>query len=70
MISLSWGQVNAWRLSLQALSHRLQPGKLVQAARQTLGIYAQLMLAAAMAISARVARFYSILMNLRERIMS
>lgn len=70
MISLKWGQVNAWRLSQQALSQRLQPGELVQAVRQTLGIHAQVMSAAGMAIAARVARFYSILMNFRERIMS
>ena len=54
VISLKWEQVNAWRLSQQGLSHRLQRGELVQAVRQTIGIHAQLMSAAEMSIGARM----------------
>lgn len=54
MISLNWTQVNAWRLAQQGLSHRSQPGELIQAVRKTLGIHAQVMSAAEMAIAARV----------------
>ncbi len=54
MISLNWGQVNTWRLSQQGLKHRLEPEELVRAVKQTLGIHAQVMTAAEMAIAARV----------------
>ncbi len=54
MVSLTWGQVNAWRLSQQNLTHRLQPGELIQAVSQSMGLHAQVMSAAEMAISARV----------------
>ena len=54
MIKLNWGQVNAWRLSQHNLTHRLQPGELIQAVRQSMGVHAQVMSAAEMAIGARV----------------
>ncbi len=54
MVSLTWGQVNAWRLSQQGLSHRWMAADIQQAVRQTMGIHAQVMSAAEMAISARV----------------
>ena len=54
MISLNWRQVNAWRLSNQNLTHRLQPGELIQAVGQSLGVHAQVMSAAELAIGARV----------------
>ncbi len=40
MVSLTWGQVNAWRLSQQGLSHRVQTGELLKAVSQTLGVHA------------------------------
>lgn len=51
---LTWSQVNAWRLAQHCLIQRLQPGDLVQAVRQTLGIQAQVMSAAELAIAERV----------------
>ncbi len=54
MVSLTWGQVNAWRLSQQCLSRRLKAADFLQAVRQTIGIHAQVMSAAEMAIAARV----------------
>jgi hypothetical protein len=52
--SLTWQQVNAWRLSQQYLTHRLQPEGLIQVVQGTLGVHAQLMSAAELAIGARV----------------
>ncbi|HSB64970.1 MAG TPA: winged helix DNA-binding domain-containing protein [Anaerolineales bacterium] len=54
MISLNWGQVNAWRISQHYLTQRLPNGDFIQATRQTLGVHAQVMSAAEMAIAARV----------------
>jgi DNA glycosylase AlkZ-like len=54
VISLKWEQVNAWRLSQQGLSHRLKAEDFLQAIRQSMGIHAQVMSAAEMAIAARV----------------
>jgi len=54
MKSLTWGQVNLWRLSQQCLSRRLQREDFLQAVRQPIGIHAQLMSAAELAIAARV----------------
>lgn len=54
MISLNWVQVNAWRISQHYLTHRLPHGGFIQVIRQTLGVHAQVMSAAEMAIAARV----------------
>jgi hypothetical protein len=54
MTTLTWGQVNLWRLSQQLLSRRLKRADFLQAVRQPLGIHAQLMSAAELAIGARV----------------
>ncbi len=54
MRSLTWSQVNSWRLSQHNLTHRLPPGELIQAVRQSMGVHAQVMSAAEMAIGARV----------------
>ncbi len=54
MKALTWEQVNAWRLSQQGLSHRWTSADFLQAVRQTMGIHAQVMSAAEMAIAARV----------------
>ena len=54
MLSLTWGQVNNWRLSQHYLTHRLQPGELIQAVGQSMGVHAQVMSAAEMALGARV----------------
>jgi DNA glycosylase AlkZ-like len=54
MISLNWAQVNGWRLSQHNLSHRLQHQDFVQAVGQSLGIHAQVMSSAELAIAARV----------------
>ncbi len=56
MKSLTWGQVNAWRMAQQGLSDRLQAGQLVEAVRRTMGIHAQLMSAAELAIAAQAER--------------
>ena len=52
--SLSWPQVNAWRLSQHCLSHRLKRRDFIKAVKHTIGIQAQVMSAAELAISARV----------------
>jgi len=52
--TLKWHQVNAWRLSQHNLTHRLSAGDLIQAVRQSMGVHAQNMLAAELAIGARV----------------
>lgn len=54
MKTLKWHQVNAWRLSQHNLTHRLSTGDLIQAVRQSMGVHAQNMLAAELAIAARV----------------
>ena len=51
--SLTWSQVNAWRLSQHGLSPRLERQDFIGAARRTGGIQAQVMSAAEMAIGAR-----------------
>lgn len=53
-VSLTWQQVNAWRLSQQNLSSRLPPSGLIQAVGRSMGVHAQVMSAAEMAIGARV----------------
>jgi hypothetical protein len=52
--TLTWQQVNTWRLAQQNLTHRLPPKKLIQAVSQSMGVHAQVMSAAEMAIGARV----------------
>ncbi len=54
MTSLKWPQVHAWRLSQHCLSPRLQRRDLVEAARSTGGLQAQVMSAAELALWARV----------------
>jgi hypothetical protein len=54
VISLSWPQVNAWRLSQQGLSPHNSGQQFIQAVRQIGGIQAQVMSAAELAIAARV----------------
>jgi hypothetical protein len=54
MKTLTWQQVNTWRLDQQNISHRLPPGELVQALSQSMGVHAQVKSAAEMAIGARV----------------
>jgi len=53
-ITLSWRQVNAWRLAQQGLCPRLPRDELAQAAARCCGIQAQVMSAAEMAAWARV----------------
>jgi DNA glycosylase AlkZ-like len=52
--SLTWHQVNMWRMSQHFLLSRLKRRELVEAVRRTGGIQAQVMSAAEMAIGARV----------------
>ncbi len=52
--SLKWKQVNAWRLSQQSLSPRLKHKDFLKAVRRMVGIQAQVMSAAELAIGARV----------------
>jgi hypothetical protein len=54
VVSLTWKQVNAWRLSQHCLSPRLKRRDYAKAVTRTGGIQAQLMSAAEMAIGARV----------------
>ena len=54
MKSLTWQQVNAWRLSQHGLSPRLKRKDYLEAVTRTCGIQAQVMSAAEMAIGARV----------------
>ena len=54
VISLTWSQVNAWRVAQHALAHRLPSQELVSAARRTVGIQAQVMSAAELALWARL----------------
>jgi hypothetical protein len=54
MHSLKWPQVYAWRLSQHGLFPRLSSGNLVEAARRTAGIQAQVMSAAELSLAARV----------------
>ncbi len=54
MKSLSWAQVNAWRVSQHYLSRRVPSGDLVQAVSRTMGVQAQVMSAAELSIGARV----------------
>lgn len=54
MVSLSWHQVNAWRLSQQDLKPRLPGKQFIQAVKHTGGIQAQVMSAAELAVGARV----------------
>jgi len=54
MVSLTWQQVNTWRLSQQYLSRCLQSQIFIEAVRRTLGIHAQVMSAAELSIAARV----------------
>ncbi len=56
MKSLTWQQVNAWRLSQHCLSPRLKRQDYVQAVERTGGIQAQVMSAAELALWARVDR--------------
>jgi hypothetical protein len=52
--SLKWHQVNAWRLSQHCLSPRLKRRDYVKAVTRTVGIQAQVMSAAELALGARV----------------
>jgi hypothetical protein len=54
VVTLSWQQVNAWRLSQHCLAPRLPRQDFLQAVKRTGGIQAQVMSAAEMAIAARV----------------
>ncbi len=54
MISLTWKQVNAWRLAQQGLVKRAGSAELIEAIRQVGGIHTQVMSAAELAIGARV----------------
>src|SRR3954454_5664068 len=54
MISLTWEQVQAWRLEQQCLSPRLGRQDFVPAVERVLGVQAQVMSAAELAIGARV----------------
>lgn len=53
MKSLTWNQVNAWRLAQHGLAPRLPHGEFVEGAVRTCGIQAQVMSAAALALWAR-----------------
>src|ERR687884_667015 len=53
-VSLSWDQVNAWRMSQHGLSPRLKRPDMVEAVTRTGGIQAQVMSAAELALWARV----------------
>ena len=52
--SLTWNQVNTWRLSQQCPSPRLQAHNYITAVTRTGGIQAQVMSAAELALGARV----------------
>lgn len=52
--SLSWSQVNAWRLAQHGLAPRLKHHEAVAAVTRTAGIQAQVMSAAELALGARV----------------
>ena len=54
MISLTWEQVQAWRLEQQCLVPRLGRQNFISAAERVLGVQAQVMSAAEMSIGARV----------------
>jgi hypothetical protein len=54
MTSLTWQQVNAWRLAQQRLAPRLQRPDFINAVQQACGIQAQVMSAAELALWARV----------------
>jgi hypothetical protein len=54
MISLTWEQVHAWRLEQQCLAPRLGRGNFIEAAERVLGVQAQVVSAAELAIGARV----------------
>jgi hypothetical protein len=54
MVSLTWNQVNAWRLARHGLAPRLAPESLVEVASRLFGIHAQVMSAAELALGARM----------------
>src|SRR3954447_4136978 len=54
MISLTWEQVQAWRLQQQCLVPRLNRRSFTAAVERVLGVQAQVMSAAEMSIGARV----------------
>src|SRR5918911_2373423 len=54
MISLTWEQVHAWRLEQQCLVPRLDRRNPIGAVERVLGVQAQVMSAAELAIGARV----------------
>jgi hypothetical protein len=54
MISLSWPQVNTWRLAQHHLLQRAEPGQMLEVVSQICGLHAQLMPAAELALAARV----------------
>ncbi|HEY0071340.1 MAG TPA: winged helix DNA-binding domain-containing protein [Chloroflexia bacterium] len=54
MNSLTWHQINTWRLSQHCLSPRLKRRDFLDAAKRTLGLQAQVMSAAELALWARV----------------
>src|SRR4051794_12012186 len=54
MISLTWQQVQAWRLEQQRLVPRLDRRSFAEAAERTLGVQAQVLSAAELSIGVRV----------------
>ncbi|MBZ0299100.1 MAG: winged helix DNA-binding domain-containing protein, partial [Anaerolineae bacterium] len=54
MKSLTWNQVNAWRLAQHGLAPRLKPEALVEVTSHLYGIHAQVMSAAELALGARM----------------
>lgn len=53
-MTLTWAQVHAWRLAQQGLAPRLARGHVIQAVAGVLGVQAQVMSAAELAIGVRV----------------
>src|SRR3954465_618543 len=54
MVSLTWDQVRAWRLAQQALRPRLDQRYWIEAVARVLGVQAQVLSAAELALGARV----------------
>jgi hypothetical protein len=57
VVSLTWEQVTAWRLSRNHLIRRAGAAKLVTAVREMCGAHAQIMSSVAMALGARLNKF-------------
>lgn len=54
MVSLTWNQVNAWRLARHGLAPRMSQDALVEMTSRLYGIHAQVMSAAELALGARI----------------